>query len=597
MKIKIKKLIGTSLVFALFASTSCSLEEVNPSGFTMETIAESSVSNYKTIINNCYYGWQQRMYGCMYWTYMAEAGTDMWTYQKNGNSYQQYFKYDLGLATSINTFKDQWLAFYDGIAYCNKSISLADKVKFTTVEAKNALVAEAYFLRAIYYLQLVEQFGGVTIITKPSDKIELHPLRATPLEVYEQVIIPDLEFAAQWLPVTNELSRPSRKSAIGYLASAYLQTVEYDDSKSYASKALSTAKLLIDDCENGGTTYGAFMYPTFKDVFDENNNFANKEALWAHRFIANSNPRNPEQLNENNQLFYCPITSFGAIIQNSFTWGGRTGGQFMPSHYLMKAFKQEDGTIDPRFRLSFQTMWKCNSASAYTWSATNILNYDKSTAVTTTTKINIGDTAVVMIHPSDPDYNSWLAKRRDSRYLVVDLNDIYANDTVRMKYWRNTDSRLVSNPFLPFYPSLSKHNSSHIIEVQVNKKYGNLNAVFMMRMSEVYLIAAEADLYANGGTNTLKYINKIRSRAGAKSLTATPSVQMILDERARELCGEGTRWNDLKRTKMLNKEYLMAKNPDVGQYFKNEKNTVRQIPLTFLQTLDESGTYYQNPNY
>lgn len=41
----------------------------------------------------------------------------------------------------------------------------------------------------------------------------------------------------------------------------------------------------------------------------------------------------------------------------------------------------------------------------------------------------------------------------------------------------------------------------------------------------------------------------------------------------------------------------MAKNPNVGMYFKDEKNSVRQIPLTFLQTLEGSGAYYQNPNY
>ena len=37
-------------------------------------------------------------------------------------------------------------------------------------------------------------------------------------------------------------------------------------------------------------------------------------------------------------------------------------------------------------------------------------------------------------------------------------------------------------------------------------------------MAEIYLIAAEADLYVNGGANTLKYTNKVRSRAGT-SLT------------------------------------------------------------------------------
>ena len=37
-----------------------------------------------------------------------------------------------------------------------------------------------------------------------------------------------------------------------------------------------------------------------------------------------------------------------------------------------------------------------------------------------------------------------------------------------------------------------------------------------MRMAEVYLIAAEADIYINGGANAMGYINKVRARAGQR---------------------------------------------------------------------------------
>jgi hypothetical protein len=568
----------------------------------MESVAKSSVEGYKTIINQCYYGWQQRMYGCQYWMYMAEGGTDIWNYQKNGNSLGQYFKYDLGLATKDNSFKDQWLAFYDGIGSCNTAISLANLAPFKTDSAKNTLVAEAYFLRAVYYFQLVEQYGGITVILEPPKDVDLQPERNIPLDVYKQTILPDLEFAAKWLPVNNELSRPSKKSALGFLALAYLQTVEYDDTKAYAPKALETAKILTDDCDAGGSLYGAYLYPAFSAIFDtlnvdnDINNYKNKEALWAHRFIrGGANPRGPQELNENDQLFYCNITSFAAVTRNYFKWGGSTGGKFMPTHYLLNTFIQDDGSLDPRYHQSFQTYWPSNKA--YTWTTGYITSFDRSDSVTTTSKLAIGDSAVLLIHPNDTDYNQWIAKKRDTKYLVVDLADVYANDTVRMLYTRVKDGATTGNPFLSFYPSLIKHNSRNIFEVQAGKKYGNLNATIMMRMSEVYLIAAEADLYSNGGANALTYLNKVRNRAGARPLTEAVTIQTILDERARELCGEYNRWNDLKRTRNLTKEYLMSKNPDVGKYFNNDKNKVKQIPLIFLQTLENGGAYYQNPNY
>jgi len=587
--------IAISLVGLCLLFTSCSLEEYDPSGYNMESVARSSVEGYRTIINECNYGWQQRMYGCEYWMMMTEGGTDMWNYQKNGTSFDQYFKYKRGGAYPNNSFKDQFLAFYDGVGACNTAISLADLAPFKTEEEKNALMAEAHFLRANYYFQLVEQFGPMTIITKPAETVDLEPVRSEPLEVYKQVIIPDLEFAAKWLPIKNELSRPSRKTAMAYLALAYLQTVEYDNTKQYAPRALEVAKQLVDDCESGGAQFGTFMYPTFAEVFNTANNWDNKEALWAHRFVQGANPRNPEQLNENDALFNCSFTGFGALQTDYLGYGGRAGGKFMPTHYLLKNYIQDDGTLDPRFYHSFKTVWTANKA--YTWTLANKITYDKSDTITVTTQVAIGDTAIVLVHPNDQDYKKWMARKRDVKFLVVDLNDVYANDTVRMRYLRQRDTLNVTNPFNGFYPSLSKHYSSHIYEVQANKKYGNLDATFMMRTPEVYLIAAEADIYVNGGANALTYINKIRSRAGAKPLTGTPTIQTILDERARELCGEYQRWNDLKRTGKLNYAYLNEKNPDVGQYFLDNKNTVKQIPLVFMQTLKDGGAYYQNPNY
>ena len=54
-----------------------------------------------------------------------------------------------------------------------------------------------------------------------------------------------------------------------------------------------------------------------------------------------------------------------------------------------------------------------------------------------------------------------------------------------------------------------------------------------MRMAEVYLIAAEADIYLNGGANAAKYLNKVRERAGADPLTGSMTVRDLLDERGR----------------------------------------------------------------
>jgi hypothetical protein len=76
---------------------------------------------------------------------------------------------------------------------------------------------------------------------------------------------------------------------------------------------------------------------------------------------------------------------------------------------------------------------------------------------------------------------------------------------------------------------------------------------------------------------------------GASDLT----IDFILKERARELCGEQWRWYDLKRTGRLNQQYLTqpGKNPFITNF--NTRHLVRHIPQEFLDQIanaEEFGT-------
>ena len=193
--------------------------------------------------------------------------------------------------------------------------------------------------------------------------------------------------------------------------------------------------------------------------------------------------------------------------------------------------------------------------------------------------------------PQDPDYADEIAKRATSPYLLVDYKDVYddAKKNVIMTY--NGKENLLKD----FYPSLSKHNSSNYNIVRYDR-LGNQNATFIMRMSEIYLIAAELDIYLNGGSKAMDYINKVRQRAGAKPLTGTATIRTVLDERGRELCGEYCRFFDLKRTGTFkDASYLQATHPDLAQYFKPEY-ALRPIPRSFINVIS-NGDMWQNPGY
>lgn len=592
-------LFSAALAAGAMSLASCSLEEENPGGFTMENMAANSVESYQTLLNQCYFGMERFLYGTDGFMELTEGDTDLWTYQGNQNtSYTQYFWFFAGAAPNTTYTNGIWNSLYDGIGSCNMAISLANKAPFKTEAEKNAKVAEARFLRAIYYFNAVEQFGGVTMITEPASSMNFAPTRTEPLTIYKDIIIPDLEFAVEWLDKGNDATttQPTKKAALGMLAKVCLQTKEYATDE-YIPKALDAAKKLITDCESGGSTYGAYMYPTYEEVFAEKNNKENKEALWKHRWYAGSDGHGSSngnfKLNRNNEKFLCNINKFGAHEDNQtsrLTWEGSQAGIFMPTQYLLNLYVQQDGTLDPRFHKSFTTQWNANRN--YEWDESSKNNFGKEDVIVGK-KLNTGDLAIKIVMPQDADYAAEVSKKATANYLVVDYKDVYDDANKNVINERGAGE----NMFRYFYPSLNKHNSSNYYVANANKKRnGNLNATFIIRMAEIYLIAAEADIYLNGGSNAMGYINKVRQRAGATPLTGSASVRTVLDERGRELCGEYCRFYDLKRTGMFkDNSYLQATHPDLARYFKPEY-ALRPISTTFTNGII-NGAEYQNPGY
>ena len=79
----------------------------------------------------------------------------------------------------------------------------------------------------------------------------------------------------------------------------------------------------------------------------------------------------------------------------------------------------------------------------------------------------------------------------------------------------------------------------------------------IFRLADTYLLCAEAYLGAGKQTEALDKLNTIRRRAAvspdqAPSMElATITLDVLMDERGRELLGEHDRWFDLKRTGLL----------------------------------------------
>ncbi len=122
----------------------------------------------------------------------------------------------------------------------------------------------------------------------------------------------------------------------------------------------------------------------------------------------------------------------------------------------------------------------------------------------------------------------------------------------------------------------------------------------VMRVSELYLIKAEAQLgQGNSGDalNTINELRTVRAKEGEdNTLSGTCDIDMILNERAIELCGEQMRWFDLKRTGKLI-EYVKKYNAQASGNI-DEHHLYRPIPQTELDAVSNLGNgFSQNPGY
>lgn len=129
--------------------------------------------------------------------------------------------------------------------------------------------------------------------------------------------------------------------------------------------------------------------------------------------------------------------------------------------------------------------------------------------------------------------------------------------------------------------------------------------VMVYRLAEAFLIGSEAHLELGNTTKALQYLNSVRTRAGIPPLTEI-SIDLIFEERARELAFEGQRWYSLKRKGLLYQYLMDHMNDDLlNSYYErnhvNPKNvlTPGMIHLPIPQSqLDLLGRNYpQNEAY
>lgn len=541
---------------------------------------------------------------------LTVPGTDEATYGGDGDARNEN-DYGNGLNNSGH-LTTPWNRNYTFINTCSGI------VEFGPATGRNDLVAEAKFLRAQYYLNLVTTFGGVPLDLgsgrlKYNDNPVSTSERNTVLEVY-QAIVEDFEAAISDLPnIQSVPGRVGKAAALHYLAKTYLSMAcyyQYDYSNElgsweapqpnpskaaeYYALALSTAKQLLDN----RSTYGVELLSDFADV-NKAGNEHNKEVIFLIEHTTDytfdesapgtGGPENGLKENRANFMM-CPYyEEHGALINGAKLMirsreYGRGWRRFVPTNHLLNtAFA--DKINDTRYYKSFQSVWKCNDASKAGIKKDNG-EFSK-----------VGDIAIYM-----PGYTS----RAAAPAIIQAEIDKVISEGGRVWY----ANQYTRNMFPANLKLADPLGGNEIVNDPSHRPF------LAAKLSETILIAAEAALMTGG--DPTPYINELRLRAAvgnqyADEATAKAAMTVsqsridltyILDERSRELCCEQHRWFDLVRTNQLISRLQSGLNVflpgDEDNASKNVRryHYLRAIPQSQIDAMsNENKADYQNPGY
>ncbi len=254
-----------------------------------------------------------RMYNLNLWR-LGSGGSD----NMFGNTgAREVVEYTYGADAAI--FRDTWRGLYEGIDRANLLIVNAPQAEDIPPETLRRYTAEAQFIRALCYFNLVNLFGGVPIIQEPLSPQALQLPRSTAAEVYA-LIEEDLLDGVASLPLESELGaeekgRATKGAAQGMLAKVYLHQGKWEDAATQAQEVIGSKEYQLLD--------------RYRDIFLLSNE-GNTEIIFRVVF-SNEGPQGWGDGNEGNEFsqWFRPLCLKG--------WGG-----FIPSDGLLTAFEAGD---------------------------------------------------------------------------------------------------------------------------------------------------------------------------------------------------------------------------------------------------------------
>ena len=546
---------------------------------------------------------------------LQQVGTDTWmAADQAGSNNKEFDSYSGGLNSTVAPLANTWNPAYQAINTLNAALDRGPNTTGISAAVKNSLLGEAHFLRALNYFTLVRQFGDVTLTLHENQGVVVTAVRDSAAAVY-RAIIADLDSAYTMLPVTQTDFGRATKGAAQTLRSLVYLTRAY---QAYSPGKTADFQAALTDAKAVISSGTYTLEPVFADLwcvaraadpgrtgYCENAGYQqnHKEFIFTIQFSYDLT-----HYDADNEYNYLHLVFLGQYDNNGIWQGtprdlnnGRPFRRLMPTPYELSLWNKYIGTpgasdiLDTRFDATFQTTWfatlnnvrnaagSCASAAQANCTSNGVINAGDTAAVyytygVPTTQRQAKPYMILTPCPTDqvtqPNATTYCGDRNNA-------NDGYFN-------WQR-------------FPSLKKFQDNLRANLTAQEG-GKVQSV--LRLGEVYLIAAEADVGLGNTAEAATFINVLHTRAASpahKNDYAVTAGQMTLDyimeEREREMAGEFTRWYDLTRP---GAQYFVDRvkkfNPH-GAANIALKFVLRPIPQSQIDGVIVGPKYPQNPGY
>lgn len=402
---------------------------------------------------------------------------------------------------------------------------------------KNATDAEAKFFRAYAYEMLATLFGGVPIVTQPTVLARTNYTRA-PMDSVNNLIVSDLVYAAANLPDIEAVKSNAKGKMYGrankYMAMQLLAQTYLRMGKGDLAEQQTSAIIGSGQFSLTTSRYGIKVITQPGDPFSDMFIYGNQRRIQGNKEAI-------WVLEQEN-----PATVTGGntnSAQQRRVWGA--------GYYNITG------------------MAICDS---------------------------LGGRGISRLRLSD-----WVL------YRLYDAGDMRNSSyNIRRKYWYNDPAKTATfGKPVPYTGADTVYkicpNTTKWYQYDPNDQFGfaMIKDFILMRLGETYLLQAEAQLQQGKTGDAAASINALRTRANAPLVSSGQmTLDLILDERARELVGEENRRMTLMRTGRLVDRAITLNSGTVLNPLNglSSKNLLLPIPQAEID-LNKDVKLAQNPLY